>query len=51
MKQNPCGCFRVEAVAPSTVDPFFGHPGRHMVMNSAGIELKLTDYHPDDFLT
>lgn len=51
VKQNPCGCFRVEALAPSTVDPFFGHPGRHMVMNSAGIELKLSDYHPDDLLT
>ncbi|MEU4147710.1 hypothetical protein [Streptomyces parvulus] len=51
VKQNTCGCFRIEVLAPSTVDPFFGHSGRHTVMNSAGVELKLTDYHPDDFLT
>ncbi|MEV5806021.1 hypothetical protein [Streptomyces parvulus] len=51
VRRNACGCFRVEVLAPSKVDPFFGHPGLHTVMNAAGDELKLTEYHPDDFLT
>lgn len=51
VKRNPCGCFRIEVVALSTVDAFFGHSGLNMVMDANGAELKLTEYHPEDFLT
>ncbi|MFF4472951.1 hypothetical protein ACFYZ3_25705 [Streptomyces sp. NPDC001599] len=51
VKQNTCGCFRVEVFAPSTVHAFFGHSGLNTVMDADGTELSLTEYHPDDFLT
>ncbi|PPS87894.1 hypothetical protein [Streptomyces sp. MH60] len=51
VKRNACGCFRIEVIAPSTVDAFFGHSGMNTVMNTEGTELELTEYHPDDFLT
>jgi hypothetical protein len=51
VKQNPCGCFRIEVLAPSTVHAFFGHSGLNTVMDAGGRELTLTEYHPDDFLT
>lgn len=51
VKRNPCGCFRVEVVALSTVDANFGHSGLDMVMDVHGTERKLTEYHPEDFLT
>ncbi|WP_405817198.1 hypothetical protein OG241_21900 [Streptomyces sp. NBC_01390] len=51
VKRNPCGCLRVEVVALSTVHAFFGHTGLDMVMDTNGTELKLTEYHPEDFLT
>ncbi|NEC89775.1 hypothetical protein [Streptomyces sp. SID12501] len=51
VKRNSCGCFRVEVVALSAVDAVFGHSGLDMVMDANGTELKLTEYHPEDFLT
>lgn len=51
VKRNPCGCLRVEIVAPSTIDALFGHSGLNTVMDEQGTELKLTEYHPEDFLT
>ncbi|MFE1586422.1 hypothetical protein ACFW6Q_12110 [Streptomyces sp. NPDC058737] len=51
VKQNTCGCLRIEVLAPSTVHAFFGHSGLNTVMDADGTELTLTEYHPDDFLT
>ncbi|MFF7723339.1 hypothetical protein ACFZDB_28840 [Streptomyces luteogriseus] len=51
VKQNSCGCFRVEVVAPSTVHASFGHSGLNTVMDVNGTELGLTEYHQEDFLT
>ncbi|MFH8894894.1 hypothetical protein ACH4HG_00590 [Streptomyces coeruleorubidus] len=51
VKQNPCGCFRIEVVAPSTVHASFGHSGLNTVMDANGTELRLTEYHREDFLT
>lgn len=51
VKQNPCGCFRIEVLAPSTIHALFGHSDLNTVMDASGTELKLTQYHPDDFLT
>jgi hypothetical protein len=51
VKGNPCGCFRVEVVAPSTVHASFGHSGLNTVMDPNGTELRLTEYHQEDFLT
>ncbi|MDQ0930378.1 hypothetical protein [Streptomyces turgidiscabies] len=49
VQRNPCGCFRVEALALSEVEALFGHPSLTMVMDASGTELKLTEYHPADF--
>ncbi|MFJ8085067.1 hypothetical protein ACIQ6Y_31170 [Streptomyces sp. NPDC096205] len=51
VKRNPCGCFRIEVVAPSAIGASFGHPGLNTVMDARGNGLKLTEYHPEDFLT
>lgn len=51
VKRNMCGCFRIEVVAPSTINASFGHPGLNTVMNADGTELSLTEYHQEDFLT
>jgi hypothetical protein len=51
VKQNPCGCFRIEVVAPSTIHSSFGHSGLNTVMDANGTELRLTEYHQEDFLT
>ncbi|GAA3496065.1 hypothetical protein GCM10019016_031660 [Streptomyces prasinosporus] len=51
VKRNPCGCFRIEVLAPSTTHATFGHGGLNAVMDASGTELKLSDYHPQDFLT
>lgn len=51
VKRNPCGCFRIEVLAPSTVKASFGHSGLHTIMDADGTELKLTQYHSEDFLT
>lgn len=51
VKRNPCGCYRIEVVAPSTIRASFGHSGLNTVMDANGTELKLTQYHPEDFLT
>ncbi|MFF5102114.1 hypothetical protein [Streptomyces sp. NPDC000134] len=46
--RNACGCFRVDVVAPSRTDAFFGRPDLTMVMASDGTERRLTEYHPED---
>ena len=46
---NPCGCIRVEVLALSAVEALFGHSSLSMVMDANGTELKLTEYHPEDF--
>ncbi|MGX1028888.1 hypothetical protein RKD37_004189 [Streptomyces ambofaciens] len=51
VKRNACGCFRIEVLAPSTVHAFFGHSNLTTVMNADGVELKPTEYHPDDIPT
>ncbi|MCF0081633.1 hypothetical protein [Streptomyces lomondensis] len=51
VKRNPCGCFRIEVVAPSTIHASFGHSGLNTVMDANGTELSLTEYHQEDFLT
>ncbi|MFD4522686.1 hypothetical protein ACFWP7_01845 [Streptomyces sp. NPDC058470] len=51
VKRNLCGCFRIEVLAPSKVDALFGHSGLNTVMDPQGTELKLTEYHTEDFLT
>jgi hypothetical protein len=51
VKRNACGCFRIEVVAPSTIHASFGHSGLNAVMDAHGTELRLTEYHQDDFLT
>ncbi|WP_151479650.1 hypothetical protein [Streptomyces albicerus] len=51
VKRNPCGCFRIEVLAPSTINALFGHSSLDTVMNENGAELKITEYHPEDFLT
>ncbi|MFJ7331721.1 hypothetical protein ACIQUU_00480 [Streptomyces sp. NPDC101116] len=51
VKQNACGCFRIEVVAPSTVHASFGHSGLNTVMDANGTELSLPEYHQEDFLT
>lgn len=51
VKRNACGCLRIEVVAPSTIHALFGHSGLNTVMDENGTELKLSEYHPQDFLT
>ncbi|NEA79902.1 hypothetical protein G3I30_12465 [Actinospica acidiphila] len=51
VKRNPCGCFRIEVVAPSTTVATFGHPGLNTTMDSDGKELTPMEHHPQDFLT
>ncbi|MFF7310291.1 hypothetical protein [Streptomyces sp. NPDC008137] len=51
IKRNPCGCFRIEVLAPSTVHASFGHSGLNTVMDEKGTEVPLTQYHQEDFLT
>ncbi|MFE9767863.1 hypothetical protein ACFYPC_25640 [Streptomyces sp. NPDC005808] len=51
VKRNPCGCLRIEVLAPSTTHAFFGHSSLNTVMNESGAELKITEYHPEDYLT
>ncbi|MFE6405390.1 hypothetical protein ACFVOR_00460 [Streptomyces sp. NPDC057837] len=51
VRRNPCGCFRIEVVAPSTIRASFGHSGLNTVMDAHGTELRLTEYHHEDFLT
>ncbi|MEU5703309.1 hypothetical protein [Streptomyces aurantiacus] len=51
VKRNPCGCFRIEVLAPSTINALFGHSGLDTVMDEQGNELELTEYHPEDFLS
>ncbi|MGR4853224.1 hypothetical protein [Streptomyces sp. LARHCF252] len=51
IRRNPCGCFRIEVLAPSTVHASFGHSGLNTVMDANGSELRLTEYHQEDFLT
>jgi len=51
VKRNPCGCFRIEVLAPSRTNASFGHSGLNTVMDASGRELKLTEYHSEDFLT
>ncbi|UUA06783.1 MULTISPECIES: hypothetical protein [Streptomyces] len=51
VKRNSCGCFRIEVLAPSTVHASFGHSGLNTVMDANGTELRLTEYHQEDFLT
>lgn len=51
VKQNPCGCFRIEVLAASRTNASFGHSGLNTVMNADGRELKLTERHPEDLLT
>jgi hypothetical protein len=51
VKRNACGCFRIEVLAPSTISASFGHSSLNTVMDTNGTELKLTQYHPGDFLT
>ncbi|MEU3145469.1 hypothetical protein [Streptomyces sp. NPDC006999] len=51
VKRNTCGCLRIEILAPSTVHAFFGHSGLNTVMDAHGTELRLSEYHPQDFLT
>ncbi|MFE1946253.1 hypothetical protein [Streptomyces massasporeus] len=51
VKRNSCGCFRIEVVAPSCVHASFGHSGLNTVMDENGTELRLTEYHQEDFLT
>ncbi|MEW2567059.1 hypothetical protein [Streptomyces sp. NPDC047070] len=51
VRRNPCGCLRVEVLAPSTIGALFGHPSLDTVMGARGTELELTEYHPEDFLS
>ncbi|MEV5462859.1 hypothetical protein [Streptomyces sp. P9-2] len=51
VKRNPCGCFRIEVVAPSTTVATFGHLGLNTTMDANGRELTPTEHHPQDFLT
>ncbi|MBT2874245.1 hypothetical protein AB0900_00615 [Streptomyces cellulosae] len=51
VKRNPCGCFRIEVLAPSKTDVRFGHPGLNSLMDSYGREIPITEYHSQDFLT
>nr|WP_241267242.1 hypothetical protein [Streptomyces scabichelini] len=47
--QNLCGCYRVDALAPSMADAFFGHSDQNMLMDADGAEISLTKYHWEDF--
>ncbi|MGW3934097.1 hypothetical protein [Streptomyces phaeochromogenes] len=47
--RNPCGCYRVAALAPSTADGFFGISDRSMVMDADGTEVDLLKQHWEDF--
>ncbi|WP_055524693.1 hypothetical protein [Streptomyces graminilatus] len=51
VKRNPCGCFRIEVVALSTVHAFFGHSGMDTVMDESGAEVKPMELHKEDLLT
>ncbi|WP_442738241.1 hypothetical protein ACQUSN_16825 [Streptomyces pseudogriseolus] len=51
VKRNPCGCFRIEVVAPSMTVATFGHPGLNTTMDANGKELTPMEHHPQDFLT
>ncbi|WP_200262489.1 hypothetical protein [Streptomyces sp. HSG2] len=51
VKLNPCGCYRIEAIAPSRINGSFGHGGLNTLMDASGRELPSREYHPDDFLT
>ncbi|WP_405768818.1 hypothetical protein [Streptomyces sp. NBC_01538] len=51
VKRNPCGCFRIEVVALSTVHAFFGHSSMNTVMDESGTEVPLMDRHAEDLLT
>ncbi|MET9733898.1 hypothetical protein ABZZ79_25560 [Streptomyces sp. NPDC006458] len=51
VKRNPCGCFRIEVLAPSKIDGSFGHSGLNTVMDATGTQLTLMQYHPEDLLT
>ncbi|MEU6990090.1 hypothetical protein ABZ953_05425 [Streptomyces sp. NPDC046465] len=47
--RRPGGHFRVEVLPLDETDAFFGITDREMVMDSDGMELQITQYHPDDF--
>lgn len=51
VKRNPCGCLRIEVVALSTVDAFFGHSRMSTVMDESGTEVKPMERHKEDLLT
>ncbi|MDX2548747.1 hypothetical protein ACOT81_25040 [Streptomyces sp. WI04-05B] len=51
VKRNPCGCLRIEVVALSTVDAFFGHSAIRTVMDESGAEVKPMERHKEDLLT
>ncbi|MFI7020733.1 hypothetical protein [Streptomyces sp. NPDC050164] len=47
--RSECGCFRVEVLAPSTTNAFFGHSTRDMVMDVDGNTVDLSQYHLEDW--
>ncbi|WP_371546972.1 hypothetical protein OG266_18425 [Streptomyces sp. NBC_00554] len=49
VSRNPCGHYRIDFLKLNQVDSFFGLSEHSTLMDSEGVEVEITAYHPDDF--